>query len=394
MTEVTAHGEIEDYEEDQTKQSSSPPNLEADEVSIGEESLTSESTTEELENPEKVSQERSAGFATSHHVGLSATLSILLVVGGILFLLASFSEILSSSNPDFLTRLLTSNGERILLGVIGVFFLVSPLFLNRFVFKAVNYERDLRIKAQKSTREAQLLQDILTHDVRNYNQVSKLSAELLAEDFKDNPDAKSLIEKLLESIDGSTLLVERAKMLGKVISDYRLDRRAINALSSIKRSMELILGAQDGKKGNVAIKLPSMPLAPLARLDAEKEPVNVLADDLLDEVFANLFSNSIKYSASDEVFIGIELKHEYDKQLKRFCWKISISDTGKGIPDTLKRSLFSRYLEGAKGSGLGMSIVHALVVGRYGGRIQVKNRVQGDHSKGTLIELFLPAADS
>jgi signal transduction histidine kinase len=384
MTEVTVS---EGYPEE--VQDSSPQSKETEETSGPSEIAPSKS-----ENREEAASDGLQSFVTSHHVGFSATLSVLLAAGGVLFLLAAFSQILSSSAPDFLTRFLTTTGERILFGVIGVFFLVSPLFLNRFVFDALNYERALRIEAQKSTREAQLLQDILTHDVRNYNQVSKLSAELLAEEFRVNRDAQSLIEKLLESIDGSTLLVERAKMLGKVISDYQLDRRPINVLSSIKRSMELILNAQPGKKVNAAIKLPSLPLGPIVRLDTEKESADVLADDLLDEVFANLFSNSIKYSAGDEVFIGIELKHEYDDQLKKPCWKILISDTGKGIPDELKRSLFSRYLDGAKGSGLGMSIVHALVVGRYGGRIQVEDRVEGDHSKGTLIKLFLPSANS
>jgi signal transduction histidine kinase len=388
MTQVPTSGPIEKLPEE--KQDLSSPKRDSEEDSRAPQVLPEKSDSKR-QNENKADGFQS--FVISHHVGFSVTLSGLLVAGGALFILAATSEILSNTTLDFLGRFLTPLGERALLGVIGIFFLISPLFLNRFVFDALNYERDLRIKAQKSTREAQLLQDILTHDVRNYNQVSKLSAELLAEEFSTNHDAHSLVERLLESIDGSTLLVERAKMLGRVISDYELDRKPINILSSMKRSMQLILSASPGKKVNAAIKLPSLPLAPLDRLDSESQPVDVLADDLLDEVFVNLFSNSIKYS-NGEVFIGIELNSEYDNHLKKNCWRVSISDTGKGIADALKHSLFSRYLEGAKGSGLGMSIVHALVVGRYGGRIQVTNRVESDHSKGTLIELLLPAANS
>ncbi len=282
---------------------------------------------------------------------------------------------------------------RLLFGALGVCLLAGALFLNRFVFDALNYERALRIRAQKSTREAQLLQDILTHDVRNFNQVSKLSAELLAEEVQPpNKDTQMLLDKLLQSIDGSTLLVDRAKMLGKVISDYELDLRPVNALLSMNRSMELILNAYPKKKVSVAVKLPTTPLGPLQQLNMETQAVDVMADDLLDEIFANLFSNSVKYSDAEEVFIGIECQKVHDPTLKKNCWKISLSDTGKGIPDELKRSLFSRYLEGAKGSGLGMSIVHALVVERYHGRIEVTDRVRNDHSKGTLIELIFPAS--
>ncbi|MHB1907314.1 MAG: sensor histidine kinase [Nitrososphaerales archaeon] len=330
-------------------------------------------------------------FVTSHYLGFSFFFSILLIISGLLFVAASLPGVLPE-NHDFLSVILSPLGERILFLGIGALLLVAPLFLNTFVFHALNYERELRVRAQKSTREAQLLQDILTHDVRNYNQVSRLSAELLADEFKGNDQAQMLVSRLLDSIDGSSQLVERAKMLGKVISDYGLDRQDVNLVKTIKKSMDLISSATRDRAINTVIKLPSQSIAPLSTIDPESSQIYVLADDLLEEVFANLFSNAVKYS-DGEVFVGIEIREEHDKELRKNCWKISISDTGKGIPDEIKSSLFSRYLEGAKGSGLGMSIVHALVVGRYGGRIQVRNRMTEDHSKGTLIELWLPKAD-
>jgi signal transduction histidine kinase len=355
------------------------------------EERAAEASTSSIPSFEKTESKQSDGFqsfVTAHHVSFSVTLSFLLAASGVLFVLTSLSYL---SFFSFLGISISLTSIRIFFGVIGVFLLISPLFLNRFVLDALRHERNLRIRAEKSTREAQLLQDILTHDVRNYNQVSKLSAELLADEFKMVPDAQILVDRLLESIDGSTLLVQRAKMLGKVISDHDLKRQPISLIGSLKRSMKLILSAYPDVKVNVAVKLPSMPLGPLDQLNQETVSAYVLADDLLDEVFLNLFSNSVKYSESEEVFIGIELNHEFDRELKRDAWRIAISDAGKGIPDDLKRSLFSRYLDGAKGSGLGMSIVHALVVGRYAGRIEVTDRVRNSHSKGTLIELLLPA---
>lgn len=65
-------------------------------------------------------------------------------------------------------------------------------------------------------------------------------------------------------------------------------------------------------------------------------------------------------------------------------------DRGRGIPDGLKEGAFKRYLETAKGSGLGLSIVYALVTDRYGGRVALKNRVKGDFTKGTTAEIWLP----
>jgi signal transduction histidine kinase len=334
------------------------------------------------------------GFVSSHHVAFSLAFTALLVIGGVTLLLSSLPSVFPHRGIPSIFGISVPQEIGVVFASIGILLLISPSFFNRFVFDALNYERDLRIRAQKSTREAQLLQDILTHDVRNYNQVSKLSAELLAEEFKSNTGAQELVDRLLESIDGSTLLVQRAKMLGKVISDQSLNQHPVNVLSSIKRSMNLIAASTVDRTINAVVKLGSNAVAPLDKLDPEAEPVDVMADDLIDEVFANLFSNSVKYSKDgEETFVGIEIERERVKDLKNVdCWRIAISDTGKGIPDELKPALFSRYLEGAKGSGLGMSIVHALVVGRYQGKIQVENRNERDHSEGTVVELFLPAA--
>jgi nitrogen fixation/metabolism regulation signal transduction histidine kinase len=46
----------------------------------------------------------------------------------------------------------------------------------------------------------------------------------------------------------------------------------------------------------------------------------------------------------------------------------------------------------SKGHELGLSIVLALVVERYGGMINIKNRTKGDHTKGTMIEFWLRKA--
>ena len=73
-------------------------------------------------------------------------------------------------------------------------------------------------------------------------------------------------------------------------------------------------------------------------------------------------------------------------------YKVAITDHGKGIPDVAKGKVFTRYLETARGSGLGLSIVYALVVDRYSGKVRVRNTVEADFRQGTVIELWLPAA--
>jgi signal transduction histidine kinase len=55
----------------------------------------------------------------------------------------------------------------------------------------------------------------------------------------------------------------------------------------------------------------------------------------------------------------------------------------------MKEKIFTRYLGTASGAGLGLSIVHALVVERYSGKVAITDRVEGDYTEGTKVEVWL-----
>lgn len=255
------------------------------------------------------------------------------------------------------------------------------------IFEALWETSDLRQKDARMRRQAQLLQDILTHDLRNYNQVIKLSAELLKDELKENILVQSLTENMIHAIDGSSSLLERAKGLGKIMAEDKPILSSCNLKEMIDSSVRLIRDAERNKRINVTTNF-------------EDERAQVVADDLLNEAFLNIFSNSVKYTDVGDVEIQINValsKRTIPDDLKMIShdpgyWKILISDKGRGIPNEIKPRLFSRYLESAKGSGLGMSIVHALIVERYGGMVNVRDRALNDSSKGTTIEIFLHRA--
>ncbi len=238
-------------------------------------------------------------------------------------------------------------------------------------------EAKARHLEETSRKRAELMQDILTHDIRNFNQVARLNAELLEEELTDRESSRR-ISAILRAVDGSTKLIERAKKLGSILSAGNVEVHPVALRGAFERSKSLV------KKSNPHVKL---------NLKSDLTG-SVMADDLLDEVFVNILTNSVKYT--DGRRVQIEVRQE-PAELRRTphgravpCWKVSISDHGRGIPDGQKASVFKRYLETAKGSGLGLSIVHALVTDRYGGTISVKDRVEGDHTKGATLEVWLP----
>ena len=238
-------------------------------------------------------------------------------------------------------------------------------------------ERRAREREEVSRKKAELMQDILTHDISNFNQVARLNAELLGERLRGR-EAAARISAILRAVDGSTELIDRAKKLGSIMAAKGVRLHATSLRASLARSVLLARRATPGVRLEIE-----------GRLHGE-----VLADELLDEVFVNLISNSVKYTQGTRVVVSVrqDATRLPGKPDGRPCraWKVSISDRGRGIPDGQKEGAFRRYLETAKGSGLGLSIVHALVTERYGGSAAIRNRVSGDFRKGTTVEICLP----
>ncbi|MBL8699263.1 MAG: PAS-domain containing protein [Alphaproteobacteria bacterium] len=105
---------------------------------------------------------------------------------------------------------------------------------------------------------------------------------------------------------------------------------------------------------------------------------------LLDQVFANLISNAIKYSGAsrriDVAVSGDDIEAE-----------VRVRDYGIGIPAAEIDRLFTRYFRastarGLPGTGIGLNLVKELVA-LHGGDVQVESRL----GEGTTFIVSLPA---
>jgi len=244
------------------------------------------------------------------------------------------------------------------------------------IFEAMWEESELRQAEGRSRRMAEVAQDILVHDIRNYNQIAMLNAELL-ETRLDDPESKKLLGTLVDAVKGSTNLIDRTRELGRILSQNDVKLFHVSLDESFRRALSLI------REGN-----PDRELEVSSRITV----ASVLADDLLDEVFVNVLSNAVKYTEGKKVALEVSIEETaepaYGAPTK--YWKLTIADHGKGMREELKKEGFVRYSASENGSGLGLSIVRALVVNRYSGILRLKDRVEGDMTKGTAVEVWLP----
>lgn len=113
----------------------------------------------------------------------------------------------------------------------------------------------------------------------------------------------------------------------------------------------------------------------IVQFDTDVEELIMAVDpDKMERILLNLLSNAIKCTkAGGSIFVDI---HDYDKSIK-----ISIKDTGRGIPQNKLESIFQRFIQvedslikSHEGSGIGLAIVKSFVE-MHGGKITVLSEV-------------------
>ena len=113
----------------------------------------------------------------------------------------------------------------------------------------------------------------------------------------------------------------------------------------------------------------------------------ILTDSLkLKQILVNLISNAVKYTSKGKINVCIEEVCEENMQLK-----ITVSDTGKGIPKKELDVLFEPFTRveknsaGIEGSGLGLFVVKGFI-DLLKGKIDIKT----EENKGTAVTFTIP----
>jgi signal transduction histidine kinase len=228
-----------------------------------------------------------------------------------------------------------------------------------------------------AVNEIALLNDLMTHDINNFNQGIMGYIELLLQDSRLDEGQRKYAEKALMQVRNNARVIDNIRKLSKVRALSEKELTIWDLHDSVNSAIETISKSHTERTVYVT---PAVP----------KGVHYVRANHFMNEVFLNILSNAVKFDNSKIVKIDLKIEEVSDTQGE--FWQISIADHGRGIPDDRKRAIFERLttgMTGVKGFGLGLSIV-STIVEKLQGRVWVEDRVAGDYSKGTVFKIMLP----
>ncbi len=214
---------------------------------------------------------------------------------------------------------------------------------------------------ERARQSAGLYLDLMCHDIRNRLQVITMNVDLMGMLFA-GLDVSSYLSQIQSDV------TRCAELIGKAKQTERLEEvplRLISLSQAVRESTALVLGHYS----DVAVELF------LGNSEAFIE-----ANEYLTVLLAQLMQNAVIHNPREAKAIWIRLDEHHED------YELSVADNGSGIPDSRKQSLFDssrRY------GGIGLHLAHH-IMDRYGGRIAVRDRVEGDPSQGADFWVSFP----
>ena len=211
------------------------------------------------------------------------------------------------------------------------------------------------------------------HELRTPLAIMQTKLELFAAEHKNmEGDTAELVRSQAEQLDRLSKLVHTLLEMSNLSSAPRSDRIELAPLVE-----EIITDLT--------------PLASQNDITMEQDCDNVVitgSDALIYRLVFNLIENAVKYNRrGGSVSVSVHKENNYVV--------VRVSDTGCGIPEEYRESIFQPFFRVDKsrsrqmgGVGLGLALVHEIVV-LHGGSV----RAEPGNKSGTLFIVTLPAGN-
>lgn len=237
----------------------------------------------------------------------------------------------------------------------------------------------LFVAARKERRANQLKSDFISnvsHELKTPLSLIRMFGELIAlQRFADAETGKEYAEIITRESDRLTALIDNVLDFARIErgkADYDME------LGDLSRVAERVCELSHYRAEQAGVTL---------RTEVESGLPEVAFDEsAMTLLLLNLIENSLKYGASQGEQVVIGLRREGDEL------RLSVSDSGPGIPPEERKRIFERFYRGAsirgrsqRGTGIGLSLVKHIAEG-HGGTV----RAGGELGKGAVFEVSIP----
>lgn len=226
-------------------------------------------------------------------------------------------------------------------------------------------EREL----ERRTNQLEFLHSLLRHDVQNGMMVIESRGEFLESEL-DGREAEY-----------AETITSRASDVSEEIDRLRttLDTLTAGERDTVPVDLTAVLEdrARSLREANPDVDV---------RTDVDPE-LAVMADEILEDVFANLLRNAVEHNDSEDPRVWISTETDDERV------RVEVADNGPGVDENVRDDVFRRGVStandgGPGGSGFGLFFVDTMV-NAYGGDV----RVEDNEPRGARFVIELRNAD-
>jgi len=231
---------------------------------------------------------------------------------------------------------------------------------------------EIRARTQQLEQRALLgeITAIFAHEVRNPVNNISTGLQLMEMQLPADDPGRDLVERLQTDCGRLTHLMESVLAFAKPM-EYKI------VPTNLKQTLAVLLERWRPRMARANVEL-------IFKVEENIPPV--LADArALEQVFTNLVSNAINAMRQEGGALAVRVE-KADETAGPPQLRVSVSDTGPGIPAELREKIFQPFFTtSAQGTGLGLAITQRIILA-HKGSIQVES-----FPGGTIFKVFLPA---
>ncbi|AFL87500.1 signal transduction histidine kinase [Terriglobus roseus DSM 18391] len=201
----------------------------------------------------------------------------------------------------------------------------------------------------------------VSHDLRHYLAAIYANSEFLASSSLTTEERAELFEEIRLAVDGTTDMLDSLLLFG---STGTAVRRADTSMQSVvHRAVALVRAHPDGETVNVHVE------------EYEGDATGEIDARQMERAIYNLLLNACQAAAEGDASpqVTVALSGELSSI------SVTVSDSGPGVPDAIRHSLFDPFVSKGKqkGTGLGLTLASS-VAHEHGGSVELISSRAGE----------------